>query len=155
MGKGDFLYLSDNDVFFYPAIFEKLVPIFKYAKTLGFKVIGAYNHPFHQTVNTYPVYGGGTEIISSVNEVEALALQSMLMEWETWEKYGPFDDTPVGKVRMSEDVAFTNKIKADGGKIGVVSPNLVVNTGITDSFGEKIPGWEIVQKQIPAGVFAE
>ncbi len=153
--RGSHLYLSDNDVFFYPAIFEKLVPIYEYAWTLGFKVLGAYNHPFHQPINSTPVYGGGRAIISRVNEVHALALQSMLMKWEVWDKYGPFDDTPVGRVRMSEDVAFTNKIKADGGRIGVVSPALAVNTGITDSFGEKIPGWEIVQKEAPFGVYFE
>jgi hypothetical protein len=50
---------------------------------------------------------------------------------------------------------FTNKIKADGFKIGVVSPALVVSTGITNTFGEKIPGWEAVQKQAPVGVIIE
>ena len=154
-GRGSHLYLSDNDVCFYPAIFEKLVPIYEYAWTLGFKVLGAYNHPFHQPINSINVYGGGTQVISRINEVQALALQSMLMKWEVWEKYGPFDNTPVGRVRMSEDVAFTNKIKADGGRIGVVSPALAVNTGITDSFGEKIPGWEIVSKEVPKGVYVE
>jgi GT2 family glycosyltransferase len=154
-GRGDYLYLSDNDVFFYPAIFEKLVPIYEYAWTLGFKVLGAVNHPFHLPIAHYPVYGGGKVVISSIMEVQALALQSMLMRWEVWDEYGPFDNTPVGRVRMSEDVAFTNKIKAGGGKIGVVSPPLVVNTGLTDSFGEKIPGWEIVSKEVPFGVYAE
>src|SRR5580765_536660 len=154
-GRGDYLYLSDNDVFFYPAVFEKLVPIYEYAWTLGFKVLGAYNHPFHQPINSTPVYGGGREIISRINEVPALALQSMLMKWEVWDKYGPFDDTPPGRVRMSEDVAFTNKIRAAGGRIGVVNPPLAVNTGITDSFGEKIPGWELVKKECPLGVYVE
>jgi hypothetical protein len=155
-GRGDYLYLSDNDVFFYPAVFEKLVPIYEYIWTLGFRVLGGVNHPYHQPVSSLPVYGGGRFEIARVNEVQALALQSMLMKWEVWDEYGPFDSTPVGRVRMSEDVAFTNKIKAAGGKIGVVDPALVVNTGLTDSFGEKIPGWEMVMQQVPAkGVFAE
>jgi GT2 family glycosyltransferase len=154
-GRGDYLYLSDNDVFFYPAIFEKLVPIYEYAWTLGFKVLGAYNHPFHQPIGRYPVYAGGNQIISYIYEVQALALQSMLMKWEVFDKYGPFVDTPVGRVCMGEDIAFTNKIRADGFKIGVVNPPLVVNTGITNSFGEKIPGWEAVQKECPLGVYVE
>jgi hypothetical protein len=153
--RGSHLYLSDNDVFYYPAIFEKLVPIYEYAWTLGFRVLGAVNHPFHQPISSTPVYAGGRQVICHINEVHALALQSMLMRWEVWDKYGPFDDTPVGRVRMSEDVAFTNKIRADGGRIGVVSPALAVNTGITDSFGGRIPGWELVEQQCPKGVYCE
>jgi len=79
----------------------------------------------------------------------------MLMRWEVWDKYGPFCETPVGKVCQGEDVDFTNKIRADGYKIGVVDPPLVVNTGITNSFGEKIPGYELVQAQCPPGVICE
>jgi len=36
-----------------------------------------------------------------------------------------------------------------------VSPALVVNCGITNSFGEHIPGWEMVKAQAPAGVIVE
>jgi hypothetical protein len=50
---------------------------------------------------------------------------------------------------------FTNKIHADGGKVGVIYPPLLVNTGITNSFGEKIPGWEMVQAEAPEGVICE
>lgn len=153
-GRGDLLYLSDCDCFFYPAFLEKIIPIYESAWSQGFKVIGGYNHPYHLPVATLPIYVRGTKV-SELHEVQALALQSMLMKWEVWDAYGPFDDTPPGRVRMSEDVAFTNKIKADGGKIGVVSPALVVNTGITDSFGEKIPGWEMVLKEAPKGVLVE
>lgn len=154
-GRGRYLYLSDNDVFFYPAVFEKLVPIYEYAWTIGFRVLGAYNHPYHLPVNSYPVFGGGREIISRVNEIQALALQSMLMRWEVWDEFGPFQDTPVGHVCMGEDVEFGNRIKASGYKLGVVDPRLVVNTGITNSFGKKIPGWEQVIKERPHGVFIE
>jgi GT2 family glycosyltransferase len=154
-GRGSYLYLSDNDVCFYPAVFEKLVPIYEYAWTLGFKVLGAYNHPYHLPVSLTPVYGGGREIISRIKQVQALALQSMLMKWEVWDKYGPFTETPVGRVCMGEDVDFCHKILADGGKLGVVSPALAVNCGITNSFGEKIPGWEMVMKEAPVGVFIE
>jgi len=79
----------------------------------------------------------------------------MLMSWEVWDKYGPFCQTPVDKVCQSEDVDFTNKIRSDGFKLGVVSPTLVANCGITNSFGEHIPGWEMVKRQAPAGVIVE
>lgn len=154
-GRGRYIYLSDNDVFFYPAIFEKMSPIYEYGRTLGFTVLGAYNHPFHHGINEYPVYGGGTHLISRIKEVQALALQSMLMSWDVWEKFGPFVDTPVGRVCMGEDIAFTNKIRDCGYKIGVVDPPLVVNTGLTNSFGDKIPGWEMVERECPKGIYCE
>jgi GT2 family glycosyltransferase len=150
-GRGEYLYLSDNDVFFTPAWLDILIGCYDFARQYGFKVIGAYNHPYHQHGAFLPTHIGRY----GVCEVQALALQSMLMRWEVWEKYGPFCRTPPGKVCQSEDVDFARKIQADGGKLGVVTPALVVNTGITNSFGEPIPGSEMVQKECPAGVICE
>lgn len=155
-GRGDYLYLSDNDVFFKAGWLEALIASYELAWEHGFKVIGAYNHPYHIPFGdaTWGDSGlpGHTCVVRQVN---ALALQSMLMRWEVWDKYGPFCNTPVDKVCQSEDVDFTNKIHADGFKIGVVSPALIVSTGITNTFGEKIPGWELVKAQCPAGVIIE
>lgn len=152
-GRGDYLYLSDNDVFFKPGWLETLIALYECAWQEGYRVVGAYNHPYHQLSPTGIVGIIGRQ--HSVYQVQALALQSMMMRWEVWDKYGPFCETPVGKVCQGEDVDFTNRIVADGGKIGVVSPALLVNTGITNSFGEKIPGWELVKAQCPAGVLCE
>ncbi len=146
-GRGQYLYLSDNDVcFLTTAWLPILIERYERAWEHGFRVLGAYNHPFHQQQLTE---------VPEVREVEALALQSMLMRWEVWDAYGPFVPTPVGKVCQSEDVAFARKLKDDGYRIGVISPALVVNTGITNSFGDKIPGWETVKAQVPEGVFCE
>lgn len=150
-GRGDYLYLSDNDVFFKPGWLETLIECYNNASHYGFKVVGAYNHPYHQPIHD-PVLCNPPYV---VRQVQALALQSMIMTWNVWDKYGPFCETPVGKVCQGEDVDFTNRIVADGGKLGVVSPALLVNTGITNSFGEKIPGWELVKAQCPAGVLCE
>jgi GT2 family glycosyltransferase len=154
-GRGDYLYLSDNDVFFYPAIFEKLVPIYEFAKSKGFVILGAYNHPYHQPVSFTRVLAGPCAGVCRIKEVQALALQSMLMSWDVWDKYGPFNETPPGRVCMGEDVDFCHKILKDGGRIGVVDPPLVVNCGLTNSFGEKIPGWELVAAEAPKGVYVE
>lgn len=153
-GRGDYLYLSDNDVFFHPGWLGRLIQAYEKAWTDGYRVVGAYNHPYHQPVSTFPVTKG-SYVLCNVNQVNALATQSMLMRWEVWDKYGPFCQTPVDKVCQSEDVDFTNKIVADGFKLGVVSPALVVSTGITNTFGEKIPGWELVKAQAPEGVIVE
>lgn len=149
-GRGEYLCISDNDIFAYPSWLPILIKCYRKAWDHGFRVIGAYNHPYHQPVSSLDIWG-----IYKVKEVHALALQSMLMDWSVWDKYGPFCQTPPGKVCQSEDVDFARKIQADGYKLGVVSPALVVNTGITNSFGEKIPGWEAVLKEAPPGVIVE
>lgn len=149
--RGDYLYLSDDDVFFLrPDWLSVLIRSYEVAWQAGFKILGGYNHPYHRPSATVPAADGYV-----VNEVYALALQSMLMKWEVWDQYGPFCQTPVGAVCASEDIDFTNKIRADGGRIGVIAPVLLVNCGITNSFGNKIPGWEKVQAEAPEGVIVE
>ena len=150
-GRGDYLYLSDNDVFFLnPFWMSQLVENYEEAWEHGFLVLGAYNHPYHQPIGDYEGYG-----LTRIKEVLALALQSMLMRWEVWDEFGPFNATTPGRVCDGEDVAFGNKIRETGGKLGVVSPALLVNCGITNSFGQKIPGWELVRDQAPVGVYIE
>jgi GT2 family glycosyltransferase len=152
-GRGDYLCICDDDVFFKPGWLATLVDACEKAWTYGHRVVGGYNHPFNGPIAGEPrVWLGGDH---EVYPVFALASQSMLMRWEVWDKYGPFCQTPVGKVCQSEDVDFGNRIRADGFRLGVVSPAVIVNTGITNSFGEKIPGWELVLKEAPAGVLVE
>lgn len=148
-GRGDYLYISDNDVVFRPGWLDTLTGLYICAWSQGFRVLGAYNHPFHQPVSKLPLGR------FAVNEVNALATQSWLMSWDVWDEFGPFVETPVDKVCQSEDVEMTNRMRAAGFRLGVVSPALVVNCGITNSFGEHIPGWEMVKRQCPIGVICE
>lgn len=146
-GRYKYLYLSDNDICatrlqWLPILIERYEQAWKY----GFRIMGAYNHPYHQQADT---------CVPNVKEVEALALQSMIMRWSVWDQYGPFDETAPGKVCQGEDTYFAHRITAAGYKLGVVDPPLLVNTGITNSFGERIPGWELVKAQCPEGVIVE
>ena len=151
-GRGDFLYLSDDDVYFLqPDWLKVLTTAYDEAWEHGFRVLGCYNHPFNRPCA--PAIR--LESRWNVNEVFALASQSMLMRWSVWDEFGPFCDTPAGKVCQSEDVDFSNKIRAAGYKVGVIAPTLLVNTGITNSFGGHIPGWELVLSQAPEGVIVE
>lgn len=156
-GRGDYLYLSDNDVCFEPNWLKRLIHAYEAAQPWRVKVLGAYNHPYHipSSECVHILDPVSRTMVYKVHSVEALALQSMLMTWEVWDKYGPFNDTPPGRVCMGEDVLFGNRIKEDGGKLGVISPPLMVNTGITNSFGDPIPGAELVKAQCPEGVFCE
>jgi GT2 family glycosyltransferase len=149
--RREYLYLSDDDVaFLRPDWLSIMIAAYEEAWAYGYKVLGAYNHPFHQAID-YRAVGDGI----GVYEVQALALQSMLMRWEVWDAYGPFKETPVGAVCQGEDCDFGEKIRKDGGKLGVVFPPLLVNCGITNSFGQPIPGWEMVKKEAPVGVIVE
>jgi hypothetical protein len=152
-GRGKFLYLGDNDcLFLQPDWLKILTETYREAHDVhGFAVLAAYNHPFNRpiapTIRTLTRW--------NVNEVYAVATQSMLMSWDIWDRFGPFCDTPAGKVCQSEDIEFCNRIRAAGMKVGVISPALLVNTGITNSFGQHIPGWELVKSQCPEGVICE
>jgi GT2 family glycosyltransferase len=134
-----------------------LVAAYDSAKLQGYAILGAYNHPFNGVISgeyrnilrNMPVEG------FTAYPVYAVASQSMLMSWDVWDEFGPFCDTPAGKVCQSEDVDFCNRIRAAGYKVGVISPALLVNTGITNSFGEKIVGWEMVKAEAPEGVLVE
>ncbi len=143
--RGDYLYISDNDVWFTPGWLEKLISAYEAAWPYGYRVLGAYNHPYNQPI----------EREHGVYSVNHLASQSMLMRWSVWDEFGPFIETPIDKVCQSEDVVFSNKIREAGYKVGVVNPWLVVNTGITNSFGEHIPGWQLVKSQCPEGILCE
>jgi len=147
-GRGEFLYLSDNDVYFLrPDWLKILIANYEIGWKHGFCVLGAYNHPYHQHGARFSGAEG-----YEIAEVSALALQSMLMKWEVWDRYGPFKRTTPGMVCDNEDVEFAWRIAANGFRLGVIDPPLLVNCGITNSFGGKIPGWEIVQAQAPEGV---
>lgn len=170
-GRGSHLYLSDDDVYFTrPDWLSILVQAYEAAWEQGFRVVGSYNHPFNQPVRWFQyaksisIAGAippGTDIaavsheIGRIYEVYALASQSMLMRWDVWDEFGHFCQTPAGKVCQSEDVDFCNRIRAAGFKVGVIYPPLLVNTGITNSFGEPIPGADLVKSQVPQGVLYE
>jgi GT2 family glycosyltransferase len=150
-GCGDYLYLSDNDVCFTPHWLEALIEAYEYARAeLGFVALGAYNHPYNQPHRKWPFYSTHLGRVIEIGQNHALALQSWLWRWEDWERFGPFDQTPPGRVRMSEDFAVSQKIAAAGYKVGSIYPPLIYNTGVTDSFSEPIPGAELIER--PEGV---
>src|SRR6185437_14534854 len=76
-GRGDVLYLCDNDCYFLPEWDERLIASWTAARNLGFMAIGGYCHPFQQRGKRY-LPGGWTGPIA---EVEALGLLSWLMDW--------------------------------------------------------------------------
>ena len=155
-GQGQFVAPHDNDTYFLPHWMHTLVRCYESAWQHGFRLLGAYGHPYHLPLRTFPVLHpllGGQQL--AIQEVQALATQSMFMSWDVWDEYGPFCDTPIDKTCQSEDVDFTNKIRKDGYKLGVVYPHLVHATALKNTFGEPGPGWELVKAECPPNVLCE
>lgn len=152
--RGDYLYLSDNDVAVHPRWLETLVDAYEWAReSLGVIALGAYNHPYNGPYQKFPYYSPVLNQTIEVGYVHALALQSWLWKWEDWDRFGPFPETPVGRVCMGEDVAISQKIHAAGGKLAAIYPPLLTNCGVTNSFGQPIPGDDVVLAEpCPEGV---
>jgi len=148
--RGNFLYCTDNDCYFHPGWLEALLDIWPEAKRAGFAVIGGYNHPFHQPLQVKEIaFGDGQECSGKMITNSALSSQSWFMEWRTWDRFGPLVE------EKEHDQAFCNKIDAAGFRVGKIRPAVVVNTGLTNSTGELVPGAEYIRKEIPQGVYFE
>jgi len=130
-GRSDWLYMSDNDVFFTEDWSQKLT---KLADDVDpqYVLVGGQNHPYHQVINHQ----------GDVNEYGAVAGTSWLMRWGIWDTYGPLEESGAPGVGQSEDHAFCQKIRADGYKVGAVWPHVVLDTGITQTDGQLSPGHE-------------
>lgn len=157
---GDLLYVTDNDCFFLPMWRTILYMNFVRAESLGFSLLGAYNHPYNKPIGweddskgcVYPSSFGGHELWSCY----AVGSMSWLMRWDTWDKYGPLTVTEPSKIGSSEDHEFCQKIRADGKKVGCVNPPLVLNCGRTNSLGQLSPGDDLLmQQKFPEGVIVE
>jgi glycosyltransferase involved in cell wall biosynthesis len=145
-GRGDYLYLTDNDCYFLPLWLDNLIEAYEHAHKLGFRVLGAYNHPYNaQAIRSYPTRLTRDSRQFELRENHALGgMMSYLMTWATWDEFGPFVSTPPGAVRQSEDFEFCQRIRSVGYKVGCIYPHLVINTGRTDSFGQQAVGAECV-----------
>jgi glycosyltransferase involved in cell wall biosynthesis len=153
-GQGEFVAPHDNDTYFTPGWLQALIKAHRFSFDYGFRLLAGYGHPFHLPLSTLPVTKG-SYVLFNVREVMAIATQSTFMDWETWDKYGPYCDTPVDRTCQSEDIFLTNKIRADGFKLGVVYPHLIHATALKNTFGEPGPGWELIKAACPEGVICE
>lgn len=148
--RREFLYCSDDDVYFTKGWLDTLLANFAIAEKLGFKLLGGYCHPYNLPVRSW----AGTEGYR-IDEKYAVGSASWLMRWEAWDEFGPLDAHAKG-INQSEDVAFCNKIRAAGFRVGNIYPYVVVNCGVTGTFGQPCPGADLVKAEAEkAGVYYE
>ncbi len=165
-GAGDWLYLSDNDVWFSPGWLEKLTNAAAFSEDSGFVLWGGQVHPYHQPSGEpfqyHDIEPGQfkrgddlrlREPVTLLTQHAMLDGPSWLMRWDTWRKYGPLEAHSKG-VCQGEDVTFCQAITADGCRIGVISPHVVAHTGIRQSNGNLAPGADVrLQNAFPGVIY--
>lgn len=132
-----YLYHSDNDVYFTEGWLSKSISTLEEHPSV--KVLGASCHPYLQSSYHLPSSFG------KIGIKDAVSGYSQMMSWETWNKYGPFDESMRGadrKIMGSEDWAFCQNIIKDGFLVGSIEPELVVPCGKTNTYGDPATGSE-------------
>lgn len=141
--RSEFLYHSDNDVFFTEGWLEKLIKAFEHFENDDVKLLGGGCHPYLQ--NNRKIYCDVPIQGCSVGVKDAVSGYSQLMRWETWDKYGPFEEDMRGaerKIMGSEDWAFCQRIVKDGFFVASIEPEVVIATGKTNTYGDLATGSE-------------
>jgi len=139
-GRGDYLYLSDNDAYFTKSWDVALTHALE--EHGEFLLLGPYRHPYHLA----------NHVIGNVMATDAVQGLGHLMSWHTWDLYGPLDAHATG-TNQSEDFKFCQQIVADGFLVGSIQPDVVYNCGRTGTNGKPSPGADVMPRI--AGVFME
>jgi len=146
-GRGDWLYLSDNDAYFTPS--WDLVMV-RAMQEVGheYLLLGPYRHPYHQphdigrpTMNV----GGHMYQVVSTDAVQGIG---WLLAWTSWDKFGALiEHKGEGHgTNQSEDFEWCQRVVKAGFKVGSVEPHVVYNCGVTGSDGKPSPGSERMNK---------
>lgn len=143
-GRGDFLYLSDNDVCFTPQWLTRLTRALEIGEELGYRLLGGSTHPFHGLNSSHGIeLSPGDSLV--IRSHDAVSGYSQLMRWETWDKYGPLDAHAPG-IGQSEDWKFCQQIVKDGGLVGSVWPEMVYGCGLTTTWGKPAIGSDSMRR---------
>lgn len=145
--RGKYLYHSDNDVYFTPGWLDALVGIYEASEPEGIRLLGGSCHPYLQ--NNAKLYNQWQSTFD-IGIKDAVSGYSQLMTWETWDTYGPFDETMREqeiKIMGSEDWALCQKIIKAGFKVGSLEPEVVIATGKTNTYGNPATGSETFKEQ--------
>jgi hypothetical protein len=139
-GRGEFLYLADNDAYHLPGWLETLIAALTAAEPHGIRLLGGTNHPFHQANTHLPL----SIDVRTHNAVQGI---SHLMRWKTWDDFKPFDAHAQG-TNQSEDFAFCRRIVEAGYLVGSVYPRCILNCGLLDSYGKPCVGYDAVRAEL-------
>ncbi len=139
-GRGEWLLFIDDDVAFLPGWLKKMQKAWEWVPRVG--IVGGCQHPYHGYNEWVYLEASSGDILRIA---DAVAGYSMLMRWETFDKYGPFAAVATG-IGQSEDFAFARRIVEDGGKVGYIHPPVLYHTGVTNSSGQPATGAEKIER---------
>lgn len=148
-GRGDWLYLSDNDVYFKEGWLDILIDAMRHTQG-RVALLGGGTHPFHQPTTEYgqtlrghlgPCVGN-----RAVLGRDAVAGYSHFMKWDLWDRFGPHEAHAPGTGK-SEDFKFCQDVLKAGFGVASLEPEVVVNCGVTNTAGEQMPGADLVRER--------
>lgn len=143
-----FLYESDNDVYFKEGWLPTLIKAYKKVnETIAagkLKVLGGSCHPYLQNKTAFSFQLDDGQMYR-IGIKDAVSGYSQLMTWETWDEFGPFDESMRNapeKIMGSEDWAFCQKIIKAGWLVGSMEPEVIIPCGKTNTYGKPATGSE-------------
>lgn len=139
-GRGGFLCCLDNDIFALPGWLEAMTQAM--TEHPAFAIVGGCRHPYHGINSTH----------GPLVATDAVAGYSMMMRWNHWGAFGPFDSHAVG-LGQSEDFAVSRRAVDDGMLVGYMDPSVIWHTGITNTEGRPATGSEAFPRV--AGILME
>jgi hypothetical protein len=131
-GRGEWLYFSDCDVAFFPNWLPHMIHAMKLNPEV--RILGGCRHPFHGVNGTLPMGNG-----KCVEIADAVAGYSLMMQWRTYDEFGPFASTQKG-VGASEDWMMSRQVVQSGAKVGYLSEPVLAHTGLTNTDGKPATG---------------
>lgn len=138
--RGEWLYLSDNDVLFHPGWLPTLGVCARLSECFGYTLWGGQVHPFHHPLDSTYMSGPNGCVLKEHGVLDG---PSWLMRWRTWKELRGLRRNCAPGTGQSEDAEFCARLRSRGGRIGVVVPHVVIHTGVTNTSGEPIVGAEL------------
>lgn len=136
----EFIYFSDNDVYFHDNWLKDMVEAMERHPELG--ILGGDRHPHHGNE------GESDGVIYSDQQVGF----SMLMRQSVFKELGPFVHAGLG-VYGSEDTTICIKAGLVGYKVGAMTERVLTHCGLTNSSGGQAAGYpEFAAQSVPEGV---
>lgn len=133
MGRGEYLYMFDGDVYFKEGWVEA-IELAEHHAGDRFKIIAGGVHPYLQQRLA--------ESADRITSHDALSGWSWMLTYDTWDKYGKLADNSLGTGK-SEDWEYCQRIRNDGYLVGCVQPQVIAHCGLTNTEGQPIPGADV------------
>ncbi len=145
-GRGEYVMFADNDLWWGPNWLEIMDHALQVCgkdglTSKGVKILGGCRHPYHGVNDTLAMSNG-----TSVQVTDAVAGYSMMMTWDTFDKYGPFPSNQKG-IGASEDYGLCRRVVDDGALVGYIDFPRLAHCGLSNTDGKPATGAETFARE--------